>query len=430
MSPTKDYTYDVFISYSHADKRWVWETLLPRLENAGLRVCVDKRDFEIGAPTLVNMERAVENSRHTLLVLTPAWLNSEWADFESLLVSTVDPAGRRRKLLPLLLEPCQLPIRIGMLTCADFIDQQTQEQQFEHLLGQLQSPFVQSAAPSNNHTPFIVGTPITHPHDFFGRERQLRRLFALWQRPPLQNAAIIGPRRSGKTSLLLYLKSITTTPTLQLRPGQRNDWLPEPERYRWVFVDFQDPRVGTETGLLRYLLANLNLPIPEPCTLERFMDVIRRTLRNPTIVLLDEIGVAMQRCPELDDVFWEGMRSLATNQVQGNLAFVLATHEAPSDLIHQTNHSSPFFNIFGYTATLTPFSEAEARSFLASAPPPFTEADTAWILEQSGGWPLLLQILGRERMLALEDRETDDAWRAEGLRQIASFHHWLTSTLV
>ncbi|MCX6030948.1 MAG: SUMF1/EgtB/PvdO family nonheme iron enzyme [Chloroflexi bacterium] len=112
--------YDVFISYSHADADWVREWLLPGLEAAGLRVCVDFRDFDLGAPSLVNMERAAAASRHTLLVMTPAWVASQWADFEALLTQARDPAGRRRRLIPLLLQECWPPDRIAMLTYADF----------------------------------------------------------------------------------------------------------------------------------------------------------------------------------------------------------------------------------------------------------------------------------------------------------------------
>ncbi len=111
--------YDVFISYDHADRTWVHGELLPWLKEAGLKVCIDECDFEVGTPSLVNMERAVDNSRHTLLVLTPAWIEGEWTEFESLLAGTGDPAGRRRRLIPLMLEPCKLPPRIAMLTCAD-----------------------------------------------------------------------------------------------------------------------------------------------------------------------------------------------------------------------------------------------------------------------------------------------------------------------
>ncbi len=35
-----EFEYDVFISYSHKDEAWVTDTLLPRLEKAGLRVAV------------------------------------------------------------------------------------------------------------------------------------------------------------------------------------------------------------------------------------------------------------------------------------------------------------------------------------------------------------------------------------------------------
>jgi serine/threonine protein kinase len=278
---------------------------------------------------------------------------------------------------------------------------------------------------------FIAGPPIMHPRQFFGRGRELRRLFNLWRRTPLQNAAIIGPRRSGKTSLLLYLRSITTTPVSQLRRDQRADWLLQPESYRWVFVDFQDPRMGNQDDLLRHLLAGLDLsrPVTGPeqasYSLDCFMDVVSQGLRTPTIILLDEIGVALQRYPELDTAFWESLRSLATNYVMGNLAFVLAAQEAPGDLADRSNIGSPFFNIFGYTTTLGPLTDAEARELVASSPIPFSPADTDWILDQSECWPILLQILCRERLIALEECEVDDTWQQDGLNQMASFRHLL-----
>jgi predicted AAA+ superfamily ATPase len=109
----------------------------------------------------------------------------------------------------------------------------------------------------------------------------------------LQNAAIIGPRRSGKTSMLRYLSRITTTPPAQLRPGQVVDWLPGPERYRWIFVDFQDPRLGSREGLIRFLLVQLSLSAPSVCDLDHFLDLVSGHLRTPTVILFDEIGVAM-----------------------------------------------------------------------------------------------------------------------------------------
>ncbi|WP_044210875.1 ATP-binding protein [Coleofasciculus chthonoplastes] len=270
-------------------------------------------------------------------------------------------------------------------------------------------------------SPFITGTPITHPRYFFGRKRELRRLFNLLKRHPLQNAAIIGKRRICKTSLLHYLKTITTTPPEELRPGQKSDWFPHPERYCWIFVDFQDTRMASQEKLLGYILEAMNMKVPNPCHLDYFMDVVSSHLHSPTVILLDEIGVGLQRCPELDDGFWESLRSLATNQTGGNLAFILATPESPLDLASHTGHSSPFFNIFGFTAYLGALTEAEARELIDSSPIPFPVEDVAWIVENSQCLPLLLQILCRERLFSLEEGETGDDWREEGLRQIEPF---------
>jgi hypothetical protein len=269
--------------------------------------------------------------------------------------------------------------------------------------------------------PYQVAVPFTEPRYFFGRERDLRRLFGLWQRPPLQNAAIIGPKRSGKSWLLHYLATITTTVPTQLRPGQRQDWLPQPEQVHWVYVDFQDPRLSTQEGLLHHLLTGLNLRIPRRCDLPSFLDIVSQGLQNPTIILLDELGVALTRYPELDDMFWEGLRSLASNYVSGNLGFVLATHESPVTVAHHSGHSSPFFNIFGYTTHLGPLTETEARTLIVASPLPFIETDVTWILEQSRRWPILLHVLCRERLVALADGETDERWKTEGSRQLAQY---------
>lgn len=279
--------------------------------------------------------------------------------------------------------------------------------------------------PIEETSPFITGSPINHPSRFFGREKELKRLFQILKRHPLQNAAIIGKRRIGKTSLLHYLKNITVTPKEELRQQQKSDWLPNPEVYKWIFVDFQDSRMASREYFLSHILVNLNLKIPTPCDLDHFMDVVSDNLQNPTIILLDEIGVGLQRCEELDDEFWESLRSLATNHTGGNLAFILATHESPIDLAKSTGHSSPFFNIFGYTAYLGNFTEAEARELIANSPMAFPEDDVKWILQQSRCVPLLLQILCSERLFSLEDEDDGEEWKEEGLKQMEPFMHLL-----
>ena len=274
-------------------------------------------------------------------------------------------------------------------------------------------------------SPFVVGPPITVPRQFFGRERELKRVFGLLRRFPLQNVAVIGPKRSGKTSLLYYLKSITQADASELRSGQRTEWLPEPEQYRWVFVDFQDARMGNRDRLLRHLLTSLDMPAPSPCELDDFMDIVSHHLHAPTVILMDEIGAGLVS-RELDEPFWWSLRSLVSHQTHGNLAFLLTSHASPGQLAQDEGKPSPFFNIF-QALELGPFTDAEARDLIDSSPQPFPSDDVAWILEQSGRWPCLLQILCQACLTALEEGEADDGWREQGLRQIDPFRYLLTS---
>lgn len=281
-----------------------------------------------------------------------------------------------------------------------------------------------AALPAEELAPFVVGPPISHPRQFFGREQELKRIFGLWRRYPLQNAAVIGLHRSGKTSLLHYLGKITRATPAELRPGQRQEWLPQPERYQWVFVDFQNVQMGHQATLLRYLLTGLNLPAPDSCDLNSFMEVVSQHLNRPSVILLDEIGAGLAS-PELDQQFWWSLRSLGSNYTNGQLGFVLTAQAAPALLAHEYGKPSPFFNIFGHTLKLGPLNEPEARELMASSPRTFAPADVEWMLEQSGCWPALLQILADTCLTALESGPADDAWREEGQRRIEPYRYLL-----
>jgi hypothetical protein len=286
------------------------------------------------------------------------------------------------------------------------------------------------AQPANDHPPplddelFVAGPPITQPRQFFGRERELARIFTWWRRAPLHQITVVGPRRSGKTSLLHYLAKITVAPPATLRPGQRQDWLPTPTHYDWVQIDFQDARMRKQQGLLSHLLRSLGLPIPEPCTLDRCMDVLTDyPWSRPTIVLMDELSAGLQ-APELDQEFWWSLRALLSHVTEGNLAFLVAAHASPETLAADADKSSPFFNVFNQI-DLGPLTEAEARALIGHSPLPFPAADVDWILAQSGRWPALLQQLCQERFYALERDERDAGWQAEGLRRIAPLRYLL-----
>jgi hypothetical protein len=75
-APAGTKTYDVFVAYSQVDEAWTEGYLLAALREAGLR-CFSERDFVLGQPRLVQYERGVRESEHTLLVLSRAFFADE-----------------------------------------------------------------------------------------------------------------------------------------------------------------------------------------------------------------------------------------------------------------------------------------------------------------------------------------------------------------
>lgn len=272
---------------------------------------------------------------------------------------------------------------------------------------------------------FVAGPPVTRPHQFFGRERELKRIFGWWKHAPMSHVALIGPKRSGRTSLTHYLQRIHTTSATALRPNQKSDWLPQARLYRWVRVDFQDARMCKLEGLLRHMLTELGLPIPHPCDLDHFLDTVVDTQhwQRPTIILIDDIDRGLS-ADELDRAFWQSLRSLVDSAVEGNLAFLVTAQSEPARLAEQQAKTSSFFTIFN-TLLLEPLTADEAAELIRHSPLPFAEADAEWIVTHSQRWPALMQILCQERLMALEEGDASDAWQREGLRRIEQFRHLL-----
>ncbi len=270
---------------------------------------------------------------------------------------------------------------------------------------------------------FLCGPPIADPRHFFGRTKELKQLLDLWKGAPIQHVAILGRKRSGKTSLLHYLSHIGTTPASALRPTQRNGW-PPPDSYHVALVDFQDSRMQHRARLLTHLLRELHLPVPNSCSLEQFMDVLSEHLRERSIILYDEIDAAFA-VPELDHRFWESFRSLACNQTGGLLGFVLTSSIPLAELARAHHHakSSPFLNIFGHSLELGPLTDAEARDLIGGSPIPFAPEDVEWILKESRRWPCLLQILCHSRLTSLKECETGEDWKPRGLQAMRPFRH-------
>lgn len=173
-----EFKYDVFVSYSSANKGWVRKTFVPILEKAGLKVCDYYRDFDVGAPIVMEMERAILQSHKTIPVLSPAYLKSGWTEFESLMLQTLDAANRDRHLLPVILEGCELPLRIKYMNCINFAnpdDIEVEWQRLSRALNVTLSPDAPKPAISSRDT-WHLAHPYPMPPNFTGRDAEQKML--------------------------------------------------------------------------------------------------------------------------------------------------------------------------------------------------------------------------------------------------------------
>jgi hypothetical protein len=141
-APPDEFRHDVFVSYrqQEPDKTWVRTILVPRLEAAGLRVCIDYKSFRLGAPLIKEIEKAVQASRYTLAVLSPAYLGSNFTELENVLAEHLGLEKGQRRLMAVMREQC--PTRLG-LSARLWLDM-TDDDEFEagaaRLVGALSEP--------------------------------------------------------------------------------------------------------------------------------------------------------------------------------------------------------------------------------------------------------------------------------------------------
>jgi TIR domain/NB-ARC domain len=109
---------DFFVSYTQADRAWA-EWLAWELEAAGYTTVLQAWDMPAGSAFVHAMDQAVQHSRHTVLVLSPAYLRSQMAAAEWRPGFKADPSGEARRLLPVRVEACE---PVGLLADRVWID--------------------------------------------------------------------------------------------------------------------------------------------------------------------------------------------------------------------------------------------------------------------------------------------------------------------
>jgi len=115
---TKNATTDVFISYASEDADWAkWIGWV--LEEEGYTVVLQQWDFLPGSNFILQMHRTSRSCKHTMPVLSPAFLSSHYTHPEWAAAVAEDPTGEARKLIPVRVRECVLD---GLLRPIVYVD--------------------------------------------------------------------------------------------------------------------------------------------------------------------------------------------------------------------------------------------------------------------------------------------------------------------
>ena len=253
--------------------------------------------------------------------------------------------------------------------------------------------------------PFFHRGAIRRVEEFVGREAEIAQTLDLLRNG--QSVSLIGPRRIGKSSLLLHLGQPT------VRAAHRLD----PPHSLFVMLDCQElagspPEEVYELmldGLLEAAtVAGLALETAgQPGTYRALDRALQQVYAQgvSVVVLLDEFELLAAN-QHLTPYFFARLRGLTTKY---GLAYLTASQRPLFAITaEEAVLSSPFFNIF-VTVPLGLFSEAEAHELfarrLSRTAVTFPDELTRYLMWLVGRHPFFLHIAGYHAMQALIARE-------------------------
>jgi WD40 repeat protein/energy-coupling factor transporter ATP-binding protein EcfA2 len=199
MSNKADYQYDLAVFYADDDHAWVHGYLLVKLGLPNERV-ITPENFRLGEFTLSEITRAITESRYTVLVLSNAYTADKWSKLIEALSGTRSIEEGQNRIIPLLLERCDLSLPIRARIPVDCLDEARWEPEIaklrdliggtEHPPEEIPCPYPGLEAFSEKNAIFFHGR--TNECDHLLRQVSSRKYFF-----------VIGPSGSGKSSLVL-----------------------------------------------------------------------------------------------------------------------------------------------------------------------------------------------------------------------------------
>lgn len=254
----------------------------------------------------------------------------------------------------------------------------------------------------NIDNPFFHRGAIRRLQEFHGRERELSQILGLLRNG--QSVSLIGPRRIGKSSLLLHLSRPEVQKAFQLSPlkalfvlvdCQELGGSPPEEVYERLLIGVRDAAQAAGISLELFDSAAGSYR-----TLDRVINQVYR--QGGTVVLLLDEFELLAANPYLTPYFFARLRGLTTKY---GLAYLTAS-QRPLFEITADEHilSSPFFNIF-VTLPLGLYSLEEAKSLfftrLQNSSITFSSELSHHLLWLVGPHPFFLHVAGYHAFQAI-----------------------------
>jgi serine/threonine protein kinase len=243
---------------------------------------------------------------------------------------------------------------------------------------------------SSKRNPYLNRVMIKHSSEFFGRSREIRKIYSRLDAPHPQSISIVGDRKIGKSSLLNYI----------YHPRNRRRYMENHENTIFIYLDFQrDSEHDVPTfidflfSMFAYECGNAHDYTKHQKTLDQLKAVIEElnSEGKRIVILMDEFE-AITRNKNFEESFFSYLRALANSY---RVAYVTSSHEDLQKMCHAKDISdSPFFNIFS-NLPLRPLTREEAIDLIrvpskAEAVP--LERHAEKIIDLAGYFPLFLQI--------------------------------------
>ena len=91
LDSREDFEYHAFVVYCDADRIWVHNDFLRRLEDDGFKLCIRHRDFDVGTSEAENVDNYMKKCWKVVVIMSNEFAKSDWCQWE------VDFVQQRRR---------------------------------------------------------------------------------------------------------------------------------------------------------------------------------------------------------------------------------------------------------------------------------------------------------------------------------------------